>query len=193
MNSKYLPYTGVGSRDITKKEKSIIFRISKYLAHKDFTLRSGKAAGADTAFQIGAQYYSFKVKPEIYTPWCNFRLNQTSLKNDFDFTFDNALLTTCEEIAKEIHPNWYKMTKAGKLLHSRNVLQVLGKNLDSPSKFLIFCSDQDSKGEVKGGTRTAVVLGKEYGIPCFNIRDNDQLHELEIFIFRLIGEIYNEF
>ena len=49
MNSKYIPYTGVGSRSITKEERSLIIRISKYFAFHSFILRSGKALGADKA------------------------------------------------------------------------------------------------------------------------------------------------
>ena len=46
-------YTGIGARNTPDKVLDLFMNIAKYLATKDFTLRSGAANGADSAFEKG--------------------------------------------------------------------------------------------------------------------------------------------
>lgn len=76
----------------------------------------------------------------------------------------------------QVHPAWGLtrpngapiLSMGAKMLHTRNVFQVLGKNLDKPSSFLICYAEVDKDGIPKGGTRTAWQIAKSRGIPCFN-------------------------
>ena len=60
------------------------------------------------------------------------------------------------------------LSKGAKALHTRNVYQVLGKDLKSPSTFLL-CWAPPTPDGVKGGTNTAVQLAKKHGAEVINI------------------------
>ena len=162
--------TGVGSRDITVEEGDVLKLIAYTLGSKGYILRSGGAKGSDTSFE--EEYIKRGLKKEIYLPWNGF--NGLRRGGDY-YTINNP---KAEDIASNIHPYWDNLSQGAKKLHSRNTYQVLGASLDTPSNVLVCCSDYDKYGDVKGGTRTAWMLAKEYGIPCFNIRDKEQLSKL---------------
>lgn len=103
---------------------------------------------------------------DIYLPWDGFN-KQYKDENHFVATeFENY--EQAWEIASETHPAWDKCSAGAQALHSRNVYQVLGDDLNTPSKFLI-CWAEPTKTGVKGGTNTAWMLAKKYDIPCFNL------------------------
>jgi hypothetical protein len=173
MNNNLI-FTGIGSRDISSQEERTIVDISEHLAYSGFTLRSGKADGADAAFQIGYQSYFYTEKKlpnaEIYIPWANFNNKNKRLENHWDIVFGEN--KTAKQMVKRIHPAYHKLSEPASLLHQRNCAQVLGKDLDKPSLFVLYCADENwLNGEVSGGTRTAVELARQLRIRAFNIRN----------------------
>ena len=64
-------YTGVGSREISDEEYSLLSEIGKKMASLGYILRSGGAEGSDRAFQEGACSVSQKLT-EIWLPWEGF-------------------------------------------------------------------------------------------------------------------------
>ena len=63
-------YSGIGSRETPPDVLGIMEDAAFRLARIGFVLRSGKAGGADAAFQIGVQKYCLsldKEKPERYS------------------------------------------------------------------------------------------------------------------------------
>ena len=62
-----------------------------------------------------------------------------------------------------------RLSQGALKLHLRNVNQVLGADLNTPSKFLICWAKMDKQGSPIGGTRTAWKIAEKYGIPCFNL------------------------
>lgn len=145
-------YTGIGSRQTPENVCSVFTNIGQQLSKKGFILRSGGADGADRAFEIGVDKHNKKRK-EIYLPWKGFNGNNSQLY-DVD---ENAM-----KIAKHFHPAWNKLSQGAKKLHSRNVYQVLGKDLKSPSDFVV-CFTPET-----GGTQQALRIAKYYSIPIFN-------------------------
>lgn len=86
--------------------------------------------------------------------------------------------TLAKQIAAITHPAWDAvkadgkpvLSKGAKQLHTRNVYQVLGRDCQSPSKMVIcYAPPVGTKGEVKGGTATAVKLALNRGIDVFNL------------------------
>lgn len=150
-STKY--YTGVGSRSTPKDIQQVMTSYAKRLSLFGYTLRSGGAEGADTAFELGA------LRSQIYLPWKSFNDNNSSLYG----VSDKAL-----NIASKIHPAWGKCSQGAKKLHGRNVYQVLGKHLNTPSEFVIYWAEEND-GNVQGGTRTAVELARYYNIPTYNL------------------------
>ena len=124
---------------------------------RGWILRSGGADGADRAFERGVANRKNK---EIFLPWRNYN-NRPDAPYDTHLVVHKAL-----EIAATIHPVWKDLSESVKQLHARNIHQVLGKNLDTPSKFLVCWT---KGGKPVGGTRTAIIVAQENNIPVFNI------------------------
>lgn len=181
-------YTGVGSRDITDEEWDVMVAVAKWLAQW-VKLRSGKAGGSDSAFEYGVSLSDFPDNKEIYIPWPKFEGNEIPGEKISLDRPDSVNYALTLQYAKEIHPAWDKLSQGAKKLHQRNVHQVLGRNLENPtpSIFLLACSDEDKNGDVKGGTRTAWMLAKQFGVPCFNIRGKTKRE-----IFEFIQPILKE-
>lgn len=147
-------YTGVGSRQTPEKILSHMTSMAKTLSDKGYILRSGGADGADTAFENGA------FSKEIYLPWKGFNNNTSQLYD------------VCEEaikLAKDLHPKGNSLRESVLRLHARNCYQVLGKDLNTPSEFLICWT---VGGEAIGGTATAIRLAERWGIPVINLGNN---------------------
>lgn len=152
-------YTGIGSRSTPDPILRVMRRIARYLAERGYMLRSGGARGADRAFESGAGE-----KKEIYLPAFG-EFDQRRLSNSIDLRpkWDEA-----RAIAQRIHPTWHRLDGYGRVLHTRNIFQVTGADLDSPSQFVVYWAPE-AHGQVFGGTRTAVVYARELGIPTFNL------------------------
>lgn len=117
-------------------------------------MRSGGAPGADAAFETSSGFAK-----EIFLPWKGFNGNTSIL---------HPPSGEAMAIAAKTHPFWPRLSPAGKKLHARNVHQVLGKSLDSPSLFVVFYA-REREGQVEGGTATAVNLARSRGIRTFNL------------------------
>lgn len=158
-------YTGIGSRDTPPEIQTEMTALAKTLAEKGYTLRSGKADGADKAFQTGAESAKSK-NLEIYIPWKGFE-NKSSVSNRFDIV-PNLMNELCYDIASMFHPAWGRCSAGAKKLHGRNVCQVLGDKLDSKTNFVIYWA-LEKNNIVRGGTATAVSIARHYRIPTINM------------------------
>ena len=147
-------FTGVGSRKTPPDIQYMMSILSGFLTCRKFILRSGGADGADLAFERGVLKKSGG--KEIWVPWIGFN-NSISTLLPSPEAFD---------IAATIHPAWNKLKDSHKRLHARNIHQVLGKDLNTPSKFLL-CWTED--GLPSGGTATAIRLAYEREIPVYNL------------------------
>lgn len=159
-------YTGIGSRRTPAHILQDMTKLGSYFSEQNWVLRSGGADGADRAFEQGVRLGK---SAEIYTPWEGFaKYSDHIIIGSKLSTYNQA-----EDIAKDIHPAWDKCSRGAKALHTRNIFQVLGSDLNTPSKFVIFWAEETHNGNVKGGTRTAVELARQYDIPCINMyKDN---------------------
>lgn len=163
-------YTGIGSRETPKDILALMTDIAVKLSSKGWTLRSGGADGADTAFENGA-----KLK-DIYLPWKRFNNREGIVLEHCDR--ENFAYTK----ASEIHPAWDKLSRGAQALHARNIFQVLGHLENSvPSKFVVFYA-KPSGDSVSGGTRTAVECAKLYDIPVFNLYFEEVKEKMKSFI-----------
>ena len=178
MNRAY--YTGIGSRSLDPALQETIEKISLFLYKKGFILRSGGADGSDTAFEKPlVPFMKEKQVAEIILPWNNFSGRWHDCKNYFTFgNFDKKLQIKATKIAETIHPAWSMCSDGAKTLHSRNIFQLMGLDLKTPSKFVVAWTEG---AEEKGGTRTCLVLAKQKKIPIYNIADSKQLDKLREF------------
>jgi len=152
-------YAGIGSR---KTPPSILYQmtdIAKGLAECSWTLRSGGAAGADSAFEEGA------TKKEI-------------------FLASAEIPEAAFEIASEYHPAWGGLQPYVKKLHARNAQQILGKNLDCTVKFVVCWTPDGAETETTiktGGTGQAIRIANAYRVPVFNLANEGSLEKVKDF------------
>lgn len=166
-------YTGIGSRRTPTAVLHTFTIIAKILDDCGFILRSGGAEGADTAFAAGA------TNKEIYLPWNGFMgIRQETYIPDQAY-----------DIASNNHPVWSKLSRPVKALMARNVQQVLGKDLDKPSEFVI-CWTPDGaytdnmRSIYTGGTGLAISVASKHNIPVYNIKNDDMVGKLNDLIIK---------
>lgn len=154
-------YTGVGSRSTPPTMIEAIVQVAGFLADQGYVLRSGAANGADTFWEMGCARAGGPC--EIYLPWAGFKGHDSLLVLD---TFSVELQSKALRLAKSVHPAWNRLSPAGKKLHMRNVFQVLGRDLATPSERLVCWTPN---GATMGGTATAIRLAEMHRIPVTNL------------------------
>lgn len=158
-------YAGIGSRRTPDGTLQDMLDIGYQLASSGWTLRSGGAEGADTAFEQGAGS-SANSKMEIFIPWEGFNSCWSNKNDKYVNVVDASINKQAQAIAAQFHPNWNACSSGARRLHSRNVFQVLGADLETPAS-LIICWTPAGRGE--GGTGQALRIAKHYGIPICDL------------------------
>lgn len=164
----YLPYAGIGSRKTPMEILSLMARIGKVLSQEGFTLRSGAAQGADSAFESGHEkgLHIKGEKPglrkEIYLPWYGYNNHKHGIVGFANKEAEEKAFS----ISEKYHPAWDRCTTQVRTLHARNVAQVLGYDLESPSKFIV-CLTPNASGS--GGTGQALRIARGYDIPVYDL------------------------
>ena len=161
-------YTGLGSRSTPITTQVTMSKIAQYLNSIGYTLRSGGADGADSAFE--SQAGTLK---EIYLLWKGFNSNNSPFYPPSESAYG---------IAEKYHPAWHRLSPGAKALMARNMHQVLGLNLDSPSDFTV-CYTSD--GGFSGGTGQALRLCKDLKVPIFNLFHADTRLKLKNFLLNM--------
>lgn len=160
-------YAGIGSRKTPEDVCRKMFTAGRAMAKLGFILRSGGAAGADESFEQGVESFcktnsvSADVLREIYLPWKHFRKNESSL-----YGSDKA----ARMLAKEYHPRWDIVSCAGRDFHARNCYQILGRDLRTPSRFVLCWTPE---GKITGGTGQALRIAQDHDIPILNFAVDD--------------------
>jgi hypothetical protein len=155
-------FTGIGSRETPNDILKILHDASAYYCgQQDYILRSGGADGADTSCERGCD--SVDGLKEIYLPWPYFNGNRSEL---FELSLPNW--KEAYDIAASVHPKWDQLNQAVRKLHTRNVYQVLGKDLDTPSDFVL-CYAKLKKGLPQGGTAQAIRVAEMFHVPIINL------------------------
>ena len=150
-----LAYTGIGSR---KTPDNILMNMTKLaydIGKAGYTLRSGGADGADTAFENGAKMAQSNT--EIYLPWKHFNQHTSPYHHISVGAYD---------LAAHFHPAWNKCSDSVRKLHARNCYQVLGYDLHTLSKFVLCWTPY---GNLIGGTSQAIRIAMYFEIPIINL------------------------
>lgn len=158
-------YTGIGSRETPADILSLMTQLAALLGKAGWTLRSGAAAGADSAFEAGS--LAANATREIYLPFAGFRGHKSPLNTVSDQALRRAEAT---------HPAWGQLNRTARLLHARNVYQVLGPSLSVPSDMVICwtpdgCESESTRSIRTGGTGTAIALADRASVPVFNLKN----------------------
>lgn len=178
-----LRYAGVGSRETPAAVLDYMRRVAVRLASHGFLLRSGRAIGADSAFESGANDAGGLMEIWLPKPGSNRHSGPGKIPSKVHFT---AAATT--------HPNWGRLSPFDQALHARNVGQVLGEDLRTPVNFVLCWTPDGAESEAArtvrtGGTATAIVVADRNGIPVINLAAPQATARLAEVVQRLIGTI----
>ena len=155
-------YAGIGSRQTPAAVLGTMERIGRAMARHGWTLRSGAADGADTAFEAGAERGDGP--REIWLPWPGFN-GRTA---DGAGTRVGINSQANRDLARQSHPAWHDLRDTVQKLMVRNVHQVLGPEPgSSPPSDVVICWTPGGAGE--GGTRMAIRLAERHGIPVVDL------------------------
>lgn len=154
-------YTGVGSRQAPQNVLRMLQHFASVAEILGMVLRSGGADGCDSAFESGCSADN----SIIYLPW---PLYNSHLSTN---------VTVCEKAirtAKHLHPMGDHLRDSHARLHGRNVYQVIGTEMVTPSEFVICWTPDGAEAahacsSRTGGTSTAIALADQCGIPVFNV------------------------
>ena len=145
MNPSYT-YAGIGARKTPDEFLCYMTEAAQFLeVSKHYTLRTGGANGADSAFEAGVGYHKML---KVYRA------------SDTGDAAPRAL-----EIAMRHHPKWFGLTGYVKDLMVRNVMILLGPQLDSPVDFVLCWTPN---GEIVGGTGHSLRVAAAHNIPMWN-------------------------
>ena len=175
-NSFYATYAGIGSRETPDSVLGQMYSLGEILAILGYTMRSGGAPKADTAFQKGCEQQ--EGQKEIYLPWDGFNGNwHNPVEGIYNCSFPTVRMNWAGafEIAEKFHPAWHRLNDASRKLMARNSFQVLGPDLETPVLFEI-CYTTD--GKASGGTGQAIRIAHAYNIPVYNLYNKSDVDDL---------------
>lgn len=138
----------------------VMVEISSMLEEMDYILRSGGADGADKAFSAGVIY---NTNEEVFLPWKGFNGSNSQLY---------VISREATQLAQKYHPYWNNLSQGAQKLHARNVYQILGYDLNTPSDFVLCYTEN---GKLKGGTAQALRIAMDNDIPVFNFGNYDDV------------------
>lgn len=154
-------YAGIGARKTPVDILSLMTKIAGALEEKGLILRSGGAEGADSAFERGVKDPNNK---EIFLPWPGF-----NRRNDIPAI---PVTEQAYAMAALFHPAWERLSRGPQALMARNMYQVLGADLNTPSK-LVICWTPG--GKIVGGTGQALRGAAHFNIPVINLGNPSDL------------------
>lgn len=170
-------YAGIGARRTPGNILHAMVGVGEYMSKVGHILRSGGAAGADHAFEVGCDYkrgsgdHGLK---EIYLPWRGFNGN------------DSPYYSICHEameLAATFHPAWDNLSSVAQKFMGRNCYQILGIDMKTKADFIVCWTPE---GRVVGGTGQALRMAAFYRIPIFNLGSAD-LDTMNVRISNFLG------
>lgn len=173
-------YAGIGSRETPFEIQAQMTVIATLLSEYGWLLRTGGAEGADSAFIAGCND-----RADIYLPWEGFNGRRTIIQPPH---FRQSVLPADPDfgiIASRHHPNWAACSPGAKLLHARNVPQVLGPRprVQAMWSKMVICWTKNAAGG--GGTGQALRIARAAGIPIFDLADPTAAGRLQAFLEKI--------
>lgn len=174
--------TGIGSRETPQSEMDLLTRIAAAAEKRGMRGRSGGAGGADLAFERG---FTDPKNIDVIVPWKGF-LPKGMTQRDVDAFLGRprpssgpgapvmlpwAKRQEAEEKASHYHPAWHKCSPGAKSLHTRNIPQVVGLELDRPADLVVAWTID---GKATGGTGQAIRMAQDIGVPVANLKNQDE-------------------
>jgi len=182
-------YAGIGSRETPPDVCDLMTRLAGALEKAGYVLRSGGAAGADTAFQMGVKDDR---NMEIYLPWPRFN-GHRGIVTGKDECNDALSMKYYEwrdakcRLIKKGEPAWRGLSEGARDMMRRNLNQIGGPDIPAVmkgdlrglSKFVVCWTPN---GLPIGGTGQALRLALAFQIPIRNLWNPEAREAAEKFI-----------
>lgn len=186
------PYTGIGSRKTPTAVLATMEAIARFLGEKGLTLRSGGAIGADAAFERGALHSKGPLNSYRIPGFNGLTLRPEERATGVQpYMADSTRMPAwpdtsrvLDEVGQQVYHNIPKFpiseNSYGQRLQRRNLFQVMGPRLQTPSKFTVAYTPTGYKGEglldynnpdQRSGTNTAIKYSQLNNVPVFNLHD----------------------
>jgi hypothetical protein len=137
---------GIGAQVTPMPALMAIEQVGMMLAMRGIKGRSGRAPGADTAFERG---YTV-INPALFTA----------------FPGHVGHYLAWQDHASRYHPNWPACDETARKLHARNSAIICGPSLNEPVDAVVCWTNG---GAVVGGTGQSLRVAAAYSIPVFNL------------------------
>lgn len=174
-------WTGIGSREVSDEIATLQIAIGENMAKRGYILLSGGAGGSDENFLKGVCNVDATLA-EVWWPWHNFRMDEI----DFDtsgvtYEVPSKYMSQVAAVYYEesgIMPWFGNMKQGAQKLHGRNYNQIFSGQSTPASRVVIYAAPENAKGEIKGGTRSGVLIARNEGVPTYNITIPEQKGKL---------------
>jgi predicted NAD-dependent protein-ADP-ribosyltransferase YbiA (DUF1768 family)/alkylated DNA repair dioxygenase AlkB len=162
-------YAGVGSRSLGRSRPlaRIATALAMRLERAGYGLASGGADGADRAFEKGVALAENK---QIFRPG----YDATKKLPDGYVVLDGPIVGQAAAVAGLVTSGWDVMSGPGRDLHTRNVFQVLGRDMKSPVEFVLAIPSVNDTRTT--GTRQTMAIAAANGIPVFDLTTREGLN-----------------
>ena len=166
-------FTIIGNRDAPEYERVKYLPVVRSLLLAGHTGRSGGAEGMDAVLTEVVETLlkegHIEIKAEIYLPKkCFNGLTSGDLNGRVMNASEFSNLPEATELASKLHVAWYYCNAWSRSLHSRNMYEIKGKDLNTPADFVLSYAKTNRNGAIMRGTATAAALATSLNIPIFN-------------------------
>jgi len=168
-------YAGIGARQTPGPFLAQIEELGARLARLGWTLRTGMSPGADQAFYRGALGAGGDV--ELYLPCPDFQAQARLADERGRVRVSERPTSAAVALAERFYvaaagEAWATLGDCARALLARDAHQVLGRDLDSPVRFVVCwtpAGDRDGRDPRSGGTGQALRVAAARSLPVFNI------------------------
>lgn len=179
----------IGSRATPADAIRVLEDTGECLCGLGVAVSSGDAEGADRAGVRGAMRSSWwpDIGARVYLAWNGVR-HEDGFKRwaDNKIYFDASQFENYEEaqaLALKARGSFAGLKRGGIAMHSRNPYQVLLDNLATPvASVVCWAKPTGKKGNVSGGTGTAVRIALDHNIPVINLATDEGMQKILSFL-----------
>lgn len=161
-------YTGICNQRPPSSACQLLDRVAAFLAREKFTLRSGASGKGELVLEKAAVFAGGKT--EIYLPWPGYNHHASRL-----FKIPREAFG----VAASFEPRWMYFGKPARRVAARGCVQLLGKELDRPSRFLICWTEY---GSGSGNCELALRIASANDIPALDLGKFDQRPVEEMYV-----------
>lgn len=161
-------YAGVGSRDTPDGVLELMRRFGKAAGEAGWTLRSGGAEGADSAFEFGCDQAEGRKRI--------FYATEGDIEESGNPNGHHGVAAHPEHLrtVDQYHPKPSLLSGYVQRLMARNSAQVLGFNLDRPANLLVCwtpdgATSWEHTSKSTGGSGQTIRIACDYGLVVSNL------------------------